>query len=64
MQCAPTIGIDLPMKAFVWTDGTGQVWHGCNDPAWPVHRHGVPECPAAEKVRKALVAVAEATVAR
>lgn len=64
MQCAPTVGIDLPIKALVWTDGNGQVWLGYNDPAWLVHRHGVPECPAAENVRKALAAIAEATVAR
>lgn len=64
MQCAPTVGIDLPIKALVWTDGTGQVWLGYNDPAWLVHRHGAPDCPAAENVRKALAAIAEATVAR
>jgi len=64
MQCAPTVGIDLPMKALVWTDAAGQVWLGYNDPAWLVHRHGAPECPAAENVRKALAAIAEATVGR
>lgn len=64
MQCAPTVGIDLPMKALVWTDGTGQVWLGYNDPAWLVHRHGAPACPAADNVRKALAAIAEATVTR
>lgn len=64
MQCAPTVGIDLPIKALVWTDGSGQVWLGYNDPGWLVHRHGVVECAAAENVRKALAAIAEATVAR
>ncbi len=64
MQCAQTIGIDLPMKALVWTDAAGQVWLGYNDPRWLVHRHGVADCPAAENVRKALAAIAEATVAR
>jgi len=34
------------------------------DPAWLVHRHGAPDCPAAGNVRKALAAVAEATVGR
>lgn len=33
-------------------------------PAWLVHRHGAPDCPAAGNVRKALAAVAEATVGR
>lgn len=64
MQCASPVGIDLPIKAFVWTDGTGQVWLDYNDPAWLIHRHGVPECPAADNVRKALAAIAEAAVAR
>ncbi|WP_372827019.1 DUF302 domain-containing protein [Polaromonas sp.] len=64
MQCAPTVGIDLPMKALVWTDAAGQVWLGYNDPVWLVHRHGVSDCPAAGNVRKALAAVAEATVGR
>lgn len=64
MQCAPTLGIDLPIKALVWTDGGGQVWLGYNDPGWLMHRHGVSECAAAENVRKALAAIAEATVAR
>ena len=64
MQCAPTVGIDLPMKALVWTDANGQVWLGYNDPAWLMHRHGAPECPAAKNVSNALAAIAEATVAR
>lgn len=64
MQCAPAVSIDLPMKGLVWSDGVGQVWLGHNDPAWLLHRHGVPECPAAENVRKALPAMADARVAR
>jgi uncharacterized protein (DUF302 family) len=64
MQCAQGVGIDLPMKALVWTDAAGQTWLGYNDPAWLVHRHGGSDCPAAENVRKALAAIAEATVAR
>ncbi|CDS49491.1 putative inner membrane or exported protein [Polaromonas sp. CG9_12] len=64
MQCAPTVGVDLPMKALVWTDADGQVWLGYNDPAWLIHRHGAPECPAADNVRKVLAAIVEATVAR
>jgi uncharacterized protein (DUF302 family) len=64
MLCAQGAGIDLPMKALVWTDAAGQTWLGYNDPAWIVHRHGGGDCPAAENVRKALAAIAEATVAR
>lgn len=64
MLCAQGAGIDLPMKALVWTDAAGQTWLGWNDPAWIVHRHGGGDCPAAENVRKALTAIAEATVAK
>ena len=64
MQCAQGAGIDLPTKALVWTDAAGQTWLGYNDPGWIVHRHGGGDCPAAENVRKALAAMAEATVAK
>lgn len=64
MQCAQGAGIELPMKALVWTDAAGQTWLGYNDPAWIVHRHGGGDCPAAENVRKALAAIADATVAK
>jgi uncharacterized protein (DUF302 family) len=63
MQCAQTVGIDLPMKALVWVDAQGQTWLGYNDPAWIVHRHGGGDCPAAANVQKALAAIAAATVA-
>jgi uncharacterized protein (DUF302 family) len=64
MLCAQAVGIDLPMKALVWVDAQQQVWLGYNDPVWLVRRHGGGDCPAAENVRKALAAIAEATVAR
>lgn len=64
MQCAPTVGIDLPMKALVWTDAGGQVWLGYNDPVYLLHRHGASGCAAAENVRRTLATIAEATVAR
>lgn len=64
MQCAQSAGIDLPMKALVWTDAAGQAWLGYNDPAWLVHRHGSRDCPAADSVGKALAAIAQAVVAR
>lgn len=64
MICAQGVGIDLPMKALVWVDAQQQVWLGYNDPVWLVRRHGGGDCPAAENVRKALAAIADATVAR
>lgn len=41
MQSAQSVGIDLPLKALVWEDDTGQVWLGYNDPAWLASRHGI-----------------------
>ena len=64
MICAQGVGIDLPMKALVWVDAQQQVWLAYNDPVWLVRRHGGADCPAAENVRKALAAIAEATVAK
>ena len=64
MQCAQGVGIDLPMKALVWVDAQQQTWLAYNDPVWIVRRHGGGDCPAAENVRKALAAIAEATVAK
>lgn len=64
MLCAQGAGIDLPMKALVWVDAQAQTWLGYNDPLWLVRRHGGGDCPAAENVRKALDAIASATVAR
>ena len=40
MECNQTVGIDLPLKALVWEDASGQVWLGYNDPAFLVQRHG------------------------
>jgi uncharacterized protein (DUF302 family) len=64
MQCAQGVGIDLPMKALVWSDAAGQVWLGWNDPQWLLQRHGAAACPAGENVRKALAAIGEAVVAK
>ncbi len=64
MECAQGVGIDLPMKALVWVDAQSQVWLAYNDPVWMVRRHGGGDCPAADNVRKALAAIAQATTAR
>lgn len=40
MQIAPTIGIDLPLKALVWTDEYGTTWLAYNEPGWVAARHG------------------------
>jgi uncharacterized protein (DUF302 family) len=63
MECAQTVGIDLPLKALVWTDTAGQVWLGYNDPAFLAQRHGAAQCPAAENLKKALAAFAQEATA-
>jgi uncharacterized protein (DUF302 family) len=40
MQSVQTIGIDLPLKALVWQDSSGDTWLSYNDPAWLAQRHG------------------------
>jgi uncharacterized protein (DUF302 family) len=63
IECAQTVGIDLPLKALVWEDAAGQVWLSYNDPAYLAARHGAPECPAVGKLSKALAGFTrEATV--
>jgi len=64
MECAQTVGIDLPLKALVWQDASSQVWLGYNDPAFIARRHGVAQCPVAANLRKALNGMAQAAVAR
>jgi len=62
MECAQTVGIDLPLKALVWEDASSQVWLGYNDPIYLARRHGIPHCPIAVKLSKALSGFAEETV--
>lgn len=62
MECAQTVGIDLPLKALVWEDSSGQVWLGYNDAAYVATRHEVPQCPAAANIAEALAGLAAATV--
>ena len=42
MQTAPSIAIDLPLKALIWEDADGKAWLTYNDPAYLQHRHNVP----------------------
>src|SRR5882672_2261552 len=41
MQAGQTIGIDLPLKALVWQDASGQTWLSYNEPAWLAKRHNI-----------------------
>jgi uncharacterized protein (DUF302 family) len=41
MQADQAAGIDLPLKALVWQDASGETWLSYNDPAWLAQRHGL-----------------------
>ena len=41
MQSVQTVGIDLPLKALVWQDTSGDTWLSYNDPTWLAQRHGL-----------------------
>ena len=43
MLAAPTLAIDLPLKALVWENEDGKVWVSYNSPEYLQQRHGVPE---------------------
>ena len=43
MVAAPTLAIDLPLKALVAEDEGGKVWVSYNSPEYLQQRHGVPE---------------------
>jgi uncharacterized protein (DUF302 family) len=64
MQSVQTIGIDLPLKALVWQDASGDTWLSYNDPAWLAKRHGLgaTEAPIGN-LTAALDAVAKAAAA-
>jgi len=63
MECAQTVGIDLPLKALVWDDANGQTWLSYNDPAYLGQRHGAATCPSVQALRNALAGLAQAAVA-
>ncbi|MDX8404062.1 MAG: DUF302 domain-containing protein [Mariprofundaceae bacterium] len=44
MQCSQSIAIDLPQKALIWEDQTGDVWFSYNNPKYLVKRHAVKGC--------------------
>jgi uncharacterized protein (DUF302 family) len=64
MECAQTVGIDLPLKVLVWEDASGQAWIGYNDPAYLAARHSAAQCPPVENIRKALASLTEAAVTK
>lgn len=43
MIAAPTLALDLPLKALVWEDAGGKVRVSYNSPEYLRDRHGVPQ---------------------
>jgi uncharacterized protein (DUF302 family) len=43
MIAAPSLAIDLPLKALVSEDAEGKVWVSYNDPEYLKNRHGAPQ---------------------
>lgn len=64
MECAQSVGIDLPLKALVWEDASSQVWLSYNDPAYLAKRHEAANCPVVENLRKALAGIGESVMAK
>ena len=61
MKCAPSVAIDLPLKALIWEDENGQTWLGYNDPAYLAARHKLEGCDKVlEKVGKGVAGFAKA----
>lgn len=44
MNCAQSMGIDLPLKMLAWEDAEGQVYLGYNDPSFLKARHSIEGC--------------------
>ena len=44
MQCSQAAGIDLPQKALIWEDDTGQSHLSYNDPGYLASRHSLKGC--------------------
>jgi uncharacterized protein (DUF302 family) len=61
MKCQQSVAIDLPQKALVWEDETGQVWISYNDPEYLQQRHGISGCDEVlAKIEKALAGITKA----
>ena len=55
MLCSQSVAIDLPQKALIWEDETGQVWLSYNDPMYLAKRHDIKDCAEAlNKIERAL----------
>lgn len=61
MKCQQSAAIDLPQKALIWEDETGQVWISYNDPRYLQQRHAISGCDEViAKIEKALAGITKA----
>lgn len=63
MECSQTAGIELPLKALVWSDAAGKTMLSYNDPTYITKRHNAPACPAAAGMSNALGGIMKAVIA-
>ena len=55
MQSSQTAALDLPQKALIWEDESGQVWFSYNDPRYLASRHEISDRETIiKKIEKAL----------
>lgn len=61
MQCEQKMGLDLPLKALIWQDESGQTWYSYDNPESMKAKHDVKGCdPVFEKVKDAMANFAKA----
>lgn len=59
LAAAPSVGLDLPLKALIWEDADGATWLAHNDSAYIVQRHAVP-AELSKNIEGAAALIAEA----
>jgi len=58
MQCAPSLGLELPLKMLVRVETDGKVWIEYNDLRWLAGRYHAEDCPAIAGVEKLMRSLA------
>jgi len=58
MQCAPSLGLELPLKMLVREEADGRTWIEYNDPRWLAARYHAEDCPAVAGVAKLMRSLA------
>lgn len=61
MQCGQLAALDLPQKALIFEDESGQVWFAYNDPKYIADRHKITGCDdVIDKISNALTGFSRA----